>query len=157
AVLDIVPTRTIYHATNRGIATDYYHWFFLIQPFDLPERLIGADPDYFITRTLQGWGSRRDVYAPEAMAEYVRCFRDPAAIHAACEDYRAAASIDLAHDEADIDSRIEVPLLASGGGAASWRSTSTSSRPGASAPPTSAARHSIAGISCRKRYRQKLQ
>ena len=112
AVLDIVPTRTIYHATNRGIATDYYHWFFLIQPFDFPERLIGADPDYYFTRTLQGWGSRRDVYAPEAMAEYLRCFRDPATIHAACEDYRAAASIDLAHDEADIDRRIAFPLLA---------------------------------------------
>ena len=111
-VLDIVPTRTIYHATNRGIATDYYHWFFLIQPFDLPERLIGADPDYYITRTLQGWGSRHDVYAPEAMAEYLRCFRDPATIHAACEDYRAAASIDLAHDEVDLDCRIKVPLLA---------------------------------------------
>jgi haloacetate dehalogenase len=112
AVLDIVPTRTIYRATNQGIATDYYHWFFLIQPFDLPERLIGTDPDYYFTRTLQGWGSRRDVYAPEALAGYLRCFRDPATIHAACEDYRAAASIDLAHDEADLDSRNTVPLLA---------------------------------------------
>jgi haloacetate dehalogenase len=112
AVLDIVPTRTIYRATNQGIATDYYHWFFLIQPFDFPERLIGADPDYYFTRTLQGWGSRRDVYAAEAMAEYLRCFRNPATIHAACEDYRAAASIDLVHDESDIDRRIEFPLLA---------------------------------------------
>ena len=112
AVLDIAPTRTIYRATSQGIATDYYHWFFLIQPFDLPERLIGADPDYYFTRTLQGWGSRRDVYAPEAMADYLRCFRDPATIHAACEDYRAAASIDLTHDEADLDRRIAFPLLA---------------------------------------------
>ena len=112
AVLDIVPTRTIYRATNQGIATDYYHWFFLIQPFDFPERLIGADPDYYFTHTLQGWGSRRDVYAPEVLAEYLRCFRDPATIHAACEDYRAAASIDLAHDEADLNRRIEVPFLA---------------------------------------------
>jgi len=94
------------------LATDYYHWFFLIQPFDLPERLIGADPDYYFTRTLGGWGSKAGVYAPEAMAEYLRCFRDPAAIHAACEDYRAAASIDLEHDEADLDRRIECPLLA---------------------------------------------
>src|SRR5215468_4901005 len=112
AVLDIVPTRTIYRATNQGIATDYYHWFFLIQPFDFPERLIGADPDYYFTRTLQGWGSRRDIYAPEALAEYLRCFRDPSTIHAACEDYRAAASIDLVHDETDLDHRIAVPLLA---------------------------------------------
>jgi haloacetate dehalogenase len=112
AVLDIVPTRTIYRATDQGIATDYYHWFFLIQPFDFPERLIGADPDFYFMRTLGGWGSRRDVYAPEALAEYLRCFRDPAAIHAACEDYRAAATIDLVHDEADIDRRIAFPLLA---------------------------------------------
>ncbi len=112
AVLDIVPTRTIYRATNQGIATDYYHWFFLIQPFDFPERLIGADPDYFFTRTLQGWGSRRDVYAPEAAAEYLRCFRDPATIHAACEDYRAAASIDLVHDQADLDRKVTCPVLA---------------------------------------------
>jgi haloacetate dehalogenase len=112
AVLDIVPTRTIYRATNQGIATDYYHWFFLIQPFDFPERLIGTDPDYYFTRTLQGWGSRRDIYAPEAMTEYLRCFRNPATIHAACEDYRAAASIDLGHDEADLDCMIECPLLA---------------------------------------------
>ena len=111
AVLDIVPTRTIYRATNQGIATDYYHWFFLIQPFDFPERLIGADSDYYFTRTLGGWGSRRDVYAPEALAEYLRCFRDSATIHAACEDYRAAATIDLVHDEADIGSRIAFPLL----------------------------------------------
>ena len=112
AVLDIVPTRTIYKAANQGIATDYYHWFFLIQPFDLPERLIGGDPDYYFSRTLQGWGSRRDIYAPEAMADYLRCFRNPATIHAACEDYRAAASIDLRHDESDLDKRIECPLLA---------------------------------------------
>jgi haloacetate dehalogenase len=112
AVLDIVPTRTIYRATNQGIATDYYHWFFLIQPFDFPERLIGADPDYYFTRTLGGWGSRRDAYAPEALAEYLRCFRDPATVHAACEDYRAAATIDLVHDEADLDNRIAFPLLA---------------------------------------------
>jgi len=112
AVLDIVPTRTIYRATSRGIATDYYHWFFLIQPFDFPERLIGADADYYCKRTLGGWGSRREVYAPEALAEYLRCFRDPAAIHAACEDYRAAATIDLVHDETDIDRRIAFPLLA---------------------------------------------
>ena len=113
AVLDIVPTRTIYRATDQRIATDYYHWFFLIQPFDFPEHLIGADPDYYVTRTLQGWGSRRDVYAAEAMAEYLRCFRDPAAIHAACEDYRAAATIDLAHDRASRAAgvKIECPLL----------------------------------------------
>lgn len=112
AVLDIVPTRTIYRSINQSIATDYYHWFFLIQPHDLPERLIGNDPDYYIARVLRGWGTRRDICTPAALAEYQRCFRNPATIHAACEDYRAAASIDLRHDEADLDARIECPLLA---------------------------------------------
>jgi haloacetate dehalogenase len=112
AVLDIVPTRTTYRATNQGFATDYYHWFFLIQPFDFPERLIGADSDYYFAQTLRRRGGGREIYAPEAMAEYLRCFRNPATIHAACEDYRAAAAIDLDHDEADLDRRIEFPLLA---------------------------------------------
>jgi haloacetate dehalogenase len=112
AVLDIAPTRTIYQMTNQGFATAYYHWFFLIQAYDMPERLIGSDPDYYLNWTLRRLNISRDVHAPEAMAEYLRCFRDPAAIHGACEDYRAAASIDLVHDEADLDRRIECPLLA---------------------------------------------
>ena len=112
AVLDIVPTHKIFAATNQAIATDYYHWFFLIQPHDLPERLIGADPDYYLRKKLGAWGAGVDAFAEEAMAEYLRCFRDPATIHASCEDYRAAASIDLAHDEADMGRRVECPLLA---------------------------------------------
>jgi haloacetate dehalogenase len=112
AVLDIVPTRTIFHATNQAIATGYYHWFFLIQPGGLPERLIGADPLFYLHWVLGRWGTGLDAFAPEALAEYERCFKDPATIHASCEDYRAAASIDLAHDEADLDRRIECPVLA---------------------------------------------
>ena len=112
AVLDIAPTRTIYRMTNQGFATAYYHWFFLIQAYDLPERLIGNDPDYYLNWTLRRLNVGRDVHAPKAMAEYLRCFRDPATIHGACEDYRAAATIDLVHDEADLDRRIECPLLA---------------------------------------------
>ncbi|HET6521606.1 MAG TPA: alpha/beta hydrolase, partial [Geminicoccaceae bacterium] len=113
AVLDIVPTRTLFRATNQAIATGYYHWFFLIQPYDLPERLIGADPSYYLRRTLGAWaGGGLAAFAPEALAEYELCFRDPAAIHALCEDYRAAATVDLAHDEADIDRRVACPLLA---------------------------------------------
>jgi haloacetate dehalogenase len=112
AVLDIAPTRTIYRMTNQGFATAYYHWFFLIQAHDMPERLIGSDPDFYLNWTLNRLNIGRDVHAPEAMAEYLRCFRDPAAIHGACEDYRAAASIDLVHDETDLDRRIECPLLA---------------------------------------------
>jgi haloacetate dehalogenase len=115
AVLDIVPTRTVFRATDQAIATGYYHWFFLIQPYDLPERLIGADPVYYLRRKLGAWAAL-DNFAPEALAEYERCFSDPATIHASCEDYRAAASIDLAHDEADLDHRIRCPLLVLWGG-----------------------------------------
>jgi haloacetate dehalogenase len=112
AVLDIVPTRTIFRATNQAIATGYYHWFFLIQPDGLPERLIGADPIFYLHWVLGRWGTGLDAFAPEALAEYERCFKDPAMIHASCEDYRAAASIDLTHDEADLDQRIQCPVLA---------------------------------------------
>jgi haloacetate dehalogenase len=115
AVLDIVPTRTVFRATDQAIATGYYHWFFLIQPYGLPERLIGADPIYYLRRKLGAWAAL-DNFAPEALAEYERCFSDPATIHASCEDYRAAAAIDLAHDEADLDRRIRCPLLVLWGG-----------------------------------------
>jgi haloacetate dehalogenase len=111
AVLDISPTRTMFARTNQAFATAYYHWFFLIQPFDLPEKLIGADPLYYLHRKLGGWGTGMTHFDPGAMAEYERCFSDPATIHASCEDYRAAASIDLAHDEADQHLRVECPLL----------------------------------------------
>ncbi len=118
AVLDIVPTRHVYSTVSKDLATDYYHWFFFIQPYDLPETLIGADPGYYLRKKLGGWGTSLDTFAPEALAEYERCFRDPATVHASCEDYRAAASIDLVHDEADWDEgrKVECPLLALWGG-----------------------------------------
>jgi haloacetate dehalogenase len=111
AVLDIVPTRTVFRATNQSLANAYYHWFFLSQPYDLPERLIGADPIYYLRWKLGAWAAL-EKFAPDALAEYERCFADPAVIHASCEDYRAAASIDLVHDEADLERRIQCPLLA---------------------------------------------
>jgi haloacetate dehalogenase len=112
ALLDISPTRIMYAKTDRAFATAYYHWFFLIQPFDLPERMIGADPVWFLHRKLGGWGTGMAHFDPGAMAEYERCFRDPATIHASCEDYRAAASIDLEHDAQDAAKRVVCPLLA---------------------------------------------
>lgn len=117
AVLDIVPTRHVFHAADRDLAMAYYHWFFLAQPHDLPERLIGGAPAYYLRKKLGGWGGSLDIFAPEALAEYERCF-DAATIHASCEDYRAAASIDLAHDDADRewDHVVECPLLALWGG-----------------------------------------
>ena len=113
AVLDISPTRTMFAKTDRAFATAYYHWFFLIQPFDYPERLIGADAAYYLRHKLGSWGTGTSDFDPRALAEYERCFRDPAAIHASCEDYRAAASIDLEHDDADVAAgrRVECPLL----------------------------------------------
>jgi haloacetate dehalogenase len=111
AVLDILPTATMYETTDKAFATAYFHWFFLIQRYDLPERLIGHDPDYWIDTLLGAWGRCRDAFAPEAVAEYKRCFRDAAAIHATCEDYRAGATVDLDDDAADAERRVEWPLL----------------------------------------------
>jgi haloacetate dehalogenase len=115
AVLDISPTRTMLRATDLDFATAYYHWFFLVQPYDLPERLIGADPVYYLRRKIGGWGSASlAIFDPRALAEYERCYANAATIHATCEDYRAAASIDLAHDDADVAAgrKVTCPLLA---------------------------------------------
>jgi haloacetate dehalogenase len=113
AVLDIVPTRTLFAATDRALAMGYYHWFFLSQPAPLPERLIGADPSFYLRTKLGQWSGPKDTswLDPGALAEYERCFRDPETIRASCDDYRAAASIDLEHDAADEDGRITCPLL----------------------------------------------
>ena len=109
ALLDISPTATMYAHTDKAFATAYYHWFFLIQPFDLPERLIGAEPVYYLRRKLGGWGTGLEHFDARALAEYERCFANPATIHATCEDYRAAASIDLEHD-AD-GRKVSCPML----------------------------------------------
>jgi haloacetate dehalogenase len=113
ALLDILPTAYVYGHVDRALATAYYHWFFLIQPADLPERLIGGDPLYFLHRSLGSWGSPLDAHAPEALAAYERVFADPAARHAMIEDYRAAASVDLEHDAASAAAgeRIAAPCL----------------------------------------------
>jgi len=102
AVIDIVPTYKVYHSVTKELATAYYHWFFLIQPAPFPETVIGRSLESFV---------RQGNSTPEAYAEYMRAFRDPATVHAACEDYRAGASIDLEHDEADMNRKIACPLL----------------------------------------------
>jgi haloacetate dehalogenase len=111
AVLDIVPTATVFATTDQALATAYYHWFFLIQPGGLPERMIGADPRWWLRETLRRWAAPGFAFDPAALAAYEQAFDDPATIHAQCEDYRAAATIDLAHDAADAGSRIGCPLL----------------------------------------------
>ena len=111
AVLDIAPTLAMYESADRSFATAYYHWFFLIQPADLPERLIGGDPDFYLERKIGAWSKVDRCFSEQALAEYKRCFRNPETIHASCEDYRAAAGVDLEHDREDLDRRIECPLL----------------------------------------------
>ncbi len=107
AVLDIVPTGEMFRRADMSFGLGYWHWFFLAQPYPYPERIIGADPDaYYFQRS-------REVFDPEALADYERCYRDPAAIHAMCEDYRAGATFDFKLDEADRGRRrIACPLLA---------------------------------------------
>ena len=98
-VIDIAPTLDMYAATDMAFARAYYHWFHLIQPWPLPERMIGADAKTYLHAKLGGWGSQGlDYIEPLALAEYERCFCRPEAIHGACEDYRASAGIDLEHD-----------------------------------------------------------
>jgi haloacetate dehalogenase len=111
AVLDIVPTRTMYLRTDRRFAEAYYHWFFLIQPAPFPEHLIGFDPDFFLNWHLGSRHGGLEAFDPAALTEYRTAFRNPATIHATCEDYRAAATIDLEHDEADLTHRVRAPLL----------------------------------------------
>ena len=112
AVLDIVPTLKVFDDVDQRVATSYFHWFFLIQPYDFPEKLIGHDPRYYLTSRLGRWGSNIDAFPKEVVEEYVRLFGDPACIHSTCEDYRAAATIDLVHDRADLQNKIQVPFLA---------------------------------------------
>jgi haloacetate dehalogenase len=110
-LLDISPTLTMYERTTMEFAQRYYHWFFLTQPAPLPERLIGADPLFYLRAKVSGWGSGgTQFFDPRALAEYERCFANTAAIHAMCEDYRAAATIDLTHDRADSAQRIQCPV-----------------------------------------------
>lgn len=110
ALLDILPTRHVLSEVDRHIAQRYYHWFMLTQAADLPERLIGGDPLFFLHRTLGGLGTGLAAFHPAALAEYERCFT-PATVHSICEDYRAAATIDQDHDEADRDRRLAMPVL----------------------------------------------
>ena len=101
--LDICPTLAMYEQTDMAFASAYWHWFFLIQAAPLPETLIAADPVFFLTRFIGNRSADRSPFTPEAWREYERCISDPACVHAMCEDYRAAATIDLAHDREDRD------------------------------------------------------
>lgn len=103
AVLDIVPTHTMFSGVDRHVAGAYWHWYFLSQPSPFPERLIAADPDFFFETCMVGWGKTAlEAFDPEQLAEYRRSWRDPAMIAGSCADYRAAPVVDFAHDETSI-------------------------------------------------------
>lgn len=114
AVLDIVPTRHAFRHTDADFALGYYHWFFLAAGDGIPEHLIGADPGFWVRTRMLARHHGGTPFHPAALAEYVRCFSDPAAVHASCEDYRAAAGIDLVHDEEDAAAgrHLSCPVLA---------------------------------------------
>lgn len=102
-LLDISPTLAMYEQTNMDFARAYFHWFFLIQREPLPETMIEANPEFFIEKMMGNRHAGLAAFAPEALAEYRRCIHLPGIAHAICEDYRAAATIDLEHDRADRD------------------------------------------------------
>ena len=112
AFLDIVPTHHVLHNIKKEWAVDSYHWFFMAQPYDYPERmLIAYGLERYIRKKLDKKGVGMSGFASEALAEYIRCCT-PENIHAVCEDYRAAVSIDLVHDEADLSTKLAQPVLA---------------------------------------------
>jgi haloacetate dehalogenase len=119
ALLDIIPTRTAFASVDKEMATAAFNWFFSIQPDGLPERLIGAEPAFYLHWILDHWSGAPDALAEEAIAEYERCF-DAAAIRATNEEFRAAATIDLIHDEIDQGHKIACPTLVLWS-AASWK------------------------------------
>jgi haloacetate dehalogenase len=111
-VLDISPTLKMYQSTNMQFAKAYYHWFFLIQKAPMPERMLAGQVPWYILRRLGRGPSGVKHFEKRAIAEYVRAFKDPRTIHATCEDYRAAASIDLVHDRKDFRRKLQMPVLA---------------------------------------------
>jgi haloacetate dehalogenase len=113
ALLDILPQHHLLNRVTRAWGLFSWHWFFMAQPYDLPERMMGADPEWYLRKKLSKTKQGTSFFAPEALAEYIRCIKDPATIHGMCEDYRATFGIDLEMDTADFDAgrKIEIPLL----------------------------------------------
>ena len=110
-VLDISPTLKVFQSVSRPLAKAFYHWFFLIQEAPLPERLLQGNESFYVLGRLGRGRSKLKHFDKRAVTEYVRCFKDPRTIHASCEDYRAAATIDLVHDRKS-KSKIAMPVLA---------------------------------------------
>lgn len=111
-LLDIAPTREMYAGINNEFARAYWHWFFLIQPQPIPEQIISADPEGFWKLKCFNQTNGGNPFSKEALEEYLFYFKKREVIHSSCEDYRAAASIDIEHDNADEGKKITMPLLA---------------------------------------------
>jgi haloacetate dehalogenase len=111
-LLDIAPTLAMYGNTSDAFARAYWHWFFLIQPPPLPEALIESDPVRYVRSVMGKRHAGLAAFAPAALAEYERCAQIPGTAESICEDYRASATLDLAHDRADVavGLRLEQPL-----------------------------------------------
>ena len=111
-VLDISPTLAMYEQTSMQFASSYWHWFFLIQKAPIPETMIGANTEFFMKQFMGGRHAGLSIFAPECWQEYVLAMSNPACLHAMCEDYRAAASIDLEHDRQSIAQKqlLEMPV-----------------------------------------------
>jgi haloacetate dehalogenase len=114
ALLDIIPTSEAFRRADVRFALAFWPWSLLAQPEPLPERLIMGDPEIVVDDALAGWGSDRTSFPPQLRAAYIEALRDPEAVHAICEEYRAAATVDFARDTADRGAgrRISCPTLA---------------------------------------------
>jgi haloacetate dehalogenase len=112
SIHDIIPQHYLFNHVTQAWATASYHWFFMIQKAPMPERLMGADPDFFIEKKLAKTEQGLSFFGKEALEEYKRCFRNPETVHAMCEDYRATATVDLAMDTQDFAAgkRITCPV-----------------------------------------------
>ena len=110
-LLDIAPTREMYANTSTEFARNYWHWFFLTLPSPFPEKMIGADPEMFWKQKCFYQSKEKVPFISEALTEYLDAFANPEMIHASCEDYRAAASIDIEHDNADLGKKLKMPIL----------------------------------------------
>jgi len=111
-LLDIAPTREMYAETTSDFARAYWHWFFLIQPHPLPEQIISKDPEAFWKLKCFNQARGENPFSTEALEEYLTAFKQSDTIHSSCEDYRAAASIDIEHDNADQGKKLLMPVLA---------------------------------------------
>jgi haloacetate dehalogenase len=113
ATLDIMPTYSTWQGMRGTGGVGAYHWYFLAQPYDLPERLIGSDPHFYLQWMLRSWLARKDAIEPEAMAAYEAAFSNPEMIRATCDDYRAGATIDVEidRDDRELGNTIRCPML----------------------------------------------